>query len=177
MLIVTAKIPRRRLAVSGAAAAVLCCIILIASLIPSSERQAEVFASPSTKGVRTAEDRASYLEHFGWKVSPEPSSVEELKIPEEFDDRYREYLELQASQGFDLSKYAGKRVKRYTYSIENYPTGETGIVANLLIYKNTVIGGEVLSPTMNGFLHGLAMPQIQTEKQESDTQTPVSELS
>lgn len=177
MLIVTAKIPRRRLAVSGAAAAVLCCIILIASLMPSSERQAEVFASSGTKRVRTAEDRASYLEHFGWKVSPEPSSVEELKIPEEFDDRYREYLELQASQGFDLSKYAGKRVKRYTYSIENYPTGETGIVANLLIYKNTVIGGEVLSPTMNGFLHGLAMPQIQTEKQESDTQTPVSELS
>ena len=176
MLIVTAKIPRRRLAVSGAAAAVLCCIILMASLIPLPKHQTEVFASPSPKGVRTAEDRAAYLEHFGWKISPEPSSVEELKIPEEFDDRYQEYLELQAGQGFDLTKYSGKRVKRYTYSIKNYPTGETGVVANLLIYKNTVIGGEILSPTMNGFLHGLAMPQIQTQKQEPDTQTPVSEL-
>ena len=46
----------------------------------------------------------------------------------------------------------------YTYEITNYPTGETGILANLLIYKNTVIGGEVLSPQLDGFLHGLAMP-------------------
>ncbi len=162
MLIVTAKVPRRRLAVSVTAAAMLCCMVLIAALIPSSQQQVETFAAPNPKGVRTAEDRTAYLEHFGWKVAPEPSTVEELQIPEEFDERYQEYLALQSSQGFDLTKYAGKRVKRYTYSVENYPTGETGIVINLLIYKNTVIGGEVLSPTMNGFLHGLAMPQIQT---------------
>ena len=49
-------------------------------------------------------------------------------------------------------------MERYTYEITNYPTGETGILANLLIYKNTVIGGEVLSPQLDGFLHGLAMP-------------------
>ena len=162
MLIVTAKVPRRRLAVSAAAAAMLCCIVLIAALIPPSQQQAEVFAAPNPKGVRTNEDRIAYLEHFGWKISSEPSTVEELKIPEEFDERYREYLALQSGQGFDLTKYAGKRVKRYTYSIENYPTGESGIVIHLLLYKNTVIGGEVLSPTMNGFLHGLAMPQLQT---------------
>ena len=51
-----------------------------------------------------------------------------------------------------------KGVKSNTYEITNYPTGETGILANLLIYKNTVIGGEVLSPQLDGFLHGLAMP-------------------
>ena len=61
-------------------------------------------------------------------------------------------------QGFDLTQYAGKRVKRYTYEIYNYPSGEAGVQANLLIHKNTVIGGEVLSPRLNGFLHGLAMP-------------------
>ena len=49
-------------------------------------------------------------------------------------------------------------MKRYTYEITNYPTGRTGILANLLIYKNTVIGGEVRSPQLDGFLHGLAMP-------------------
>ena len=76
------------------------------------------------------------------------------------DASYDDYLALQSGQGFDLSKYAGKRVKRYTYEITNYPTGETGILANLLIYKNTVIGGEVLSPQLDGFLHGLAMPKI-----------------
>ena len=162
MLIVTAKVPRRKLAISAAAAALMCCAALVLSLIPPAQRQTAAFAVPSPKGVRTAEDRTAYLEDFGWKISPEPISIEELQIPEEFDDRYREYLELQSAQGFDLKKYAGKRVKRYTYQITNYPTGETGIVIHLLLYKNTVIGGEVLSPKMDGFLHGLAMPQIQT---------------
>ena len=61
-------------------------------------------------------------------------------------------------QGFDLEKYAGKRVKRYTYEVFNYPTGESGVQVNLLVCKNTVVGGEVLSPQLDGFLHGLAMP-------------------
>ena len=73
-------------------------------------------------------------------------------------DSYQDYLALQSQQGFDLEKYAGKRVKRYTYEVLNYPTGETGVQANLLIRKNTVVGGEVLSPQLDGFLHGLAQP-------------------
>ena len=79
-------------------------------------------------------------------------------IPEEFDDRYTNYLALQSEQGFDLSKYQGKRVKRYTYEITNYPSGETGVQVSLLIYRNTVIGGEVFTTSLDGFMHGLAMP-------------------
>ena len=68
-------------------------------------------------------------------------------------------IDLQRQQGFDLERYAGKRAKRYTYEILNYPSGETGVQANLLLYKTTVIGGEVLSPRLDGFLHGLSMPE------------------
>ena len=57
-----------------------------------------------------------------------------------------------------MKKYAGKRLKRYTYEITNYPTGESGVQVNLLIYKNTVVGGEVLSAQLDGFLHGLTPP-------------------
>ena len=81
-----------------------------------------------------------------------------MLIPKEMDESYNEYLALQSGQGFDLEKYTGKRAKRYTYEITNYPTGEAGVQVNLLIYKNTVIAGEVLSPQLDGFLHGLAMP-------------------
>ena len=84
--------------------------------------------------------------------------MEELIIPEEFDDTYTQYLALQSGQGFDLTQYSGKRVKRYTYEITNYPTGESGVQAGLLIYKNTVIGGDVLSSQLGGFIHGLEMP-------------------
>ena len=101
----------------------------------------------------------AYLESYGWAVSAQPIAVEELIIPEAFDETYSQYLELQAGQGFDLTDYCGKRVKRYTYEITNYPTGEAGIQAGLLIYKNTVIGGDVLSPQLGGFIHGLEMPE------------------
>ena len=91
-------------------------------------------------------------------MGADPLAIQELLIPQEMDESYTEYLALQTSQGFDLNKYAGKRVKRYTYEVLNYPTGETGVQVNLLICKNTVVGGEVLSPRLDGFLHGLAMP-------------------
>ena len=108
--------------------------------------------------MKSNQDRIDYLSSYGWEVVEEPIATQELLIPKEMDESYDEYLALQGEQGFDLTKYAGKRVKRYTYEVTNYPTGEAGVQANLLLYKNTVIGGEVLSPQLDGFLHGLAMP-------------------
>ena len=158
MLIVTAKLPKRKLTLGVAAAALLCCCAIALNFGQTITRETSAAALPSPKGVRTNQDRIDYLSAYGWQVSEEPLATQELLIPEEMDDSYNEYLALQNGQGFDLQKYAGKRVKRYTYEVLNYPTGETGVQANLLICKNTVIGGEVLSPQLDGFLHGLAMP-------------------
>ena len=119
---------------------------------------AAVWWLPLVRGIRDNDDRVAYLNELGWTVSAEPIATEELLIPDHFDDTYSDYLALQEGQGFDLSRYCGKRVKRYTYEITNYPTGEAGVQVALLVYRSTVIGGEVLSPTTGGFLHGLAKP-------------------
>lgn len=156
MLIVTARLPKRKLTLGVAAAALLCCCAIALNFGQWEEVSAA--ALPNPKGVRSNQDRIDYLSAYGWQVSEEPLATQELLIPDEMDDSYTEYLALQNGQGFDLQKYAGKRVKRYTYEVLNYPTGETGVQVNLLICKNTVIGGEVLSPQLDGFLHGLAMP-------------------
>ena len=158
MLIVTAKMPKRKLTLGVAAAALLCCCAIALNFGHALSREASAPAAPNPKGVRSNQDRIDYLSAYGWQVSPEPVATQELLIPKEMDDSYTEYLALQTGQGFDLQKYAGKRVKRYTYEVLNYPTGEAGVQANLLICKNTVVGGEVLSPQLDGFLHGLAMP-------------------
>lgn len=50
-------------------------------------------------------------------------------------------------------------MKRYTYEITNYPTGETGILANLLIYKNTVIGARSSLPSWTAFSTGWPCPE------------------
>lgn len=158
MFIFTARINKRRL-IAGAAALVLLCGTALAVGSLNTERSVDAAASVTApKKVKTNEDRVAYLESCGWQVEPDPVAVEELLIPEEFDETYEDYLELQSSQGFDLTEYCGKRIKRYTYEITNYPTGETGVQASLLIYKNKVVGGEVLSAQLDGFLHGLEMP-------------------
>ena len=142
MFILTARISRRRL-IAGAAALVLLCGAAAAVNTLTAERTVGAAASSpaSPKGVKTNEDRV------------------ELLIPEEFDQTYEDYLALQESQGFDLTQYRGERVKRYTYEILNYPTGEAGVQADLLLYRNTVIGGDVLSAEIDGFIQGLAMPE------------------
>lgn len=158
MLIVTAKVPRRKLAFGVAAAALACCCALALNFAGPAARQTAATGGPDPKGVKSNQDRVEYLNAYGWEVTEEPLATQELLIPQEMDESYDDYLALQEGQGFNLTKYAGKRVKRYTYEILNYPTGEAGVQANLLIYKNTVVGGEVLSPMLDGFLHGLAMP-------------------
>jgi len=161
VFIFTAKLPRRRIKVGAALLTILCCGTLVLNFGPSLSLEVSATAAPtapSPKGVNSAEKRLEYLNAWGWQVEETQLSSEELLIPEEMDESYNDYLALQLEQGFDLSGYCGKRVKRYTYAITNYPSGETGVQVNLLIYRGKVIGGEVLSPTLDGFLHGLAMP-------------------
>ena len=162
MFILTARINRRRLAAGAAALALLCGAALAIGTVNDDRTVGAAASVSAPKKVKTNEDRIAYLESYGWQVNPKPLAVEELLIPEEFDETYTEYLALQNSQGFDLSKYCGKRVKRCTYEIINYPTGETGVQISLLVYKNEVVGGEVLSAQLNGFLHGLEMPTNKT---------------
>ena len=159
MFIVTAKLRRGKLLAGAVAAVALIGAVVVVSGALSARGVDAVSTSPaSPKGIKTNEDRVSYLESYGWSTTGDAISVEELLIPEEFDETYEQYLKLQSDQGFDLTKYQGKRVKRYTYEITNYPTGETGVQVGILVYKNTVIAGEVLSSQLNGFIHGLSMP-------------------
>ena len=158
MFIFTARLSRKRLAAGAAALILLCGAALAIGTTDSDTTVNTAAAAAASTKVKTNEDRIAYLESYGWQVDPEPVSVEELLIPETFDETYEEYLALQRSQGFDLTELCGKRVKRCTYELTNYPTGETGVQISLLIYKNKVVGGEVLSPQLNGFLHGLEMP-------------------
>ena len=157
MFIFTARLTRGRLVAGLAAAALLCGAVFTAAGALGGEDMA-ASAAVSPKNIRTNQDRVAYLASFGWEVSPDPVAVEELILPEQADETYQSYLDLQAGQGFDLSEYAGKRVKRYTYTVLNYPTGEAHVQANLVLYRNAVVGGDVLCTDLDGFLHGLAMP-------------------
>ncbi len=154
MIIYTARLPKKRLLAAGAAA--LCCLFAVLTFTLTLSGRA-VAVSAEVKNVKTNDDRLAYLNGLGWQVSSQPIATEELLIPEEFDDSYQGYLALQAGQGFDLTQYKGKRVKRYTYQLTNYPTQAEPVQIALLIYKNKVIGGQIQSSS-GSFLHGLTLP-------------------
>lgn len=103
----------------------------------------------------TAQERIAFLSQFGWSVEEEPADVKETVIPESFDDVYERYNELQKEQGFDLTPYCGTRVKQWSYRVLNYPGNESNseqIRANLLVCNGVVIGGDISSTALDGFM-------------------------
>ena len=69
-------------------------------------------------------------------------------------------LVLQKGQGYDLSKYSGKKVMRYVYEINNYPGAQEPVYATVLVYKNKVIGGDVTDTAAQGKIRGFQMPTV-----------------
>ena len=104
--------------------------------------------------IKSNEDRREFLAQFGWKVSDNEIECTEITIPDEFDRIMTEYNELQRRQGLDLSKFKGKNVTRYTYKISNYEGYDGTVYANIIVYKNKVIGGDICSADVKGFIHG-----------------------
>lgn len=168
MIIFTARVPKRQLMAAGAAA--LCCVFAVLAFTLTLGGRA-VAASAEVKHVKTNDDRLAYLNGLGWQVSPQPIATEELLIPEQFDDSYQGYLQLQSDQGFDLNQYRGKRVKRYTYQLTNYPTQAEPVQIALLVYKNKVVGGQIQSSS-GSFLHGLTLPALDSGGPASPAPSP-----
>lgn len=103
---------------------------------------------------KTNEQRVEFLTSFEWEIEQEADEIVDVKIPEEFDDVYENYNALQKRQGCDLKKYAGKRCKRYTYIVTNYPGKPENIRANLLVVNGKLVGGDICSIELEGFIHG-----------------------
>ena len=128
-------------------------VIMILSVVCTA-----LFASAAAKPSQAAEDmssnahRIAFLKACGWEVSAEPVEIVEVTIPAVFDTVYEEYNKLQLKQNFDLSKLMGKRVKRYSYEVLNYENGEKDIQADLLILNNKLVGGDVMSRRIDGFI-------------------------
>ncbi len=157
MIIYAAKLHKKRIFLGLFAFLLLCGAFAVYAGSHNFWASQSVSATVSTQRVKNNEARIAYLEDLGWSVTPTAVAVEELRIPTSFDD-LGEYMAIQADQGFQLGDYAGKKVKRYTYGIENYPDASQNIMASILVYKNKVIGGEIFSADSGQILHGLTLP-------------------
>jgi hypothetical protein len=135
---------------------ILCVVMLIAVLVvailwPLGSASAETF---EPVGGNSNDERVAFLKDLGYEIDAKASTVKEVLIPDEFDDVFERYNKIQKEAGMDLEPYHGKRVKCWTYQVSNIPS--QGVVqANVFIYKNKIIGGDVSSTALDGFMHGL----------------------
>lgn len=115
-------------------------------------------------GIKTNEDRVKFIEQFGVMVADEAVDEQAFTMPEDFDRVILGYNELQKKQGLDLSKYAKKKVTRYTYRVENYDSdGE--VFVNLFIHKGKVVACDICSASPEGFV--LPLTLVDREKLKS----------
>lgn len=158
MVVLTTKVSRGKLAMVVCIALILLVLVLVISARSAEGQTVGTDPAILTAGA-TNDDRIACLEALGWEVSAEALTSQEVRIPEEWNEVFERYNTIQQSQGFDLTPYAGKTVKRYVYAVNNYPGADGQVVATLLVYKDRIIGGDITSTQADGFLHGLAMPE------------------
>ena len=134
--------------------ALITLVAFVPTYVSGDSVQARIDASYNYEKIKNNDDRINFIKQFGWEVEAQPIKEQQVTIPKEFDKVFAAYNEIQRKQGLDLSSFKKKSVMRYTYVVTNYPDYEGEVYINVLIYRNNVIGGDVCSADVNGFVHG-----------------------
>ena len=110
MFIITAKCSKRRVVK----------ILLIFALLLSlflALRACRQSSPPPVIAAGTNEERIGYLASLGWEVNDQPIETLSVTLGETLEEPYLSYNDLQRSQGFDLTRYCGQTLSRYTYVV------------------------------------------------------------
>ena len=153
MVVFSTKFNRKR----AISAVVALAVVLVLIILLAGRRDNNAQATMGSV-VRDNAERVSFLHDLGWQVEEQAIDEQDVIIPKEFTEVYEKYNEIQIAQGFDLSKYAGIEAKRYTYRILNYPEDDVAAVADIIVYRNEIIAGDVQSNKLDGFMVGLEYP-------------------
>ena len=164
MMFMTAKVDLKKILL---VLAVIAAIILLGIWILGGDEDVTT-AAPA---VSTNDGRVEFLKSFGWEVAASPVESSQVKIPKASTEVFDRYNQLQKSQGYDLTQFAGKNVMRFVYQITNFPGATEPVYATLLVYKNQVIGGDITYTAAKGQIRGFKMPagteQTQTTQESS----------
>ena len=146
-------ITRRRMALMSLALGLVIGSALLLAGCFGGDKETEVITAA------TNEERVAYLEGLGWQVEPQPIETLDLQLPEKLEGEWDAYAKLQKGQGLPFSEFAGQAVKRYTYTVTNYPDIPQGVQANLYLWGDQIIGGDVIFTGQGGFQTDLAFPK------------------
>ena len=146
MFVVSVKTGKKRMILVLAALLAVLTALLAAAKLLGAAHGADSLPAGETNG-----ERLAFLAGYGWEAEEEPVELREVVIPDEFDDVYLRYNEVQKAQGMDLLPYAGKTCSQWIYNVTNYPS-EGAVHASILVLDGKIIGGDLSSTEIDGFL-------------------------
>ena len=146
MFVVSVKTGKKRMILVLAALLAVLTALLAAAKLLGTAHGADSLPAGETNG-----ERLAFLAGYGWEAEEEPVELREVVIPDEFDDVYLRYNEVQKAQGMDLLPYAGKTCSQWIYNVTNYPS-EEAVHASILVFDGKIIGGDLSSTEIDGFL-------------------------
>lgn len=150
MYVISVKLDKSKIFATLAAL----CIVVAVACVAFPQRASDVLSSNISTSAKSTDEHIAFLNAYGYNVEEKPVSIQEIIIPSEFSTAYEKYNEYQKLSGFDLSKYKSYRVKKYTYKVIGYNDSGEEVVANVIVYNDKVIGGDISSTTLGGFTHG-----------------------
>lgn len=135
------KQSKKKLIIFAALGAVLA-VICVAATVSILEKPRDTAKSDS-RGEYSLDvkngDFSAFFSQLGIDSESAPESEQSVRIPDEFDEVYNEYNELQKKAGLDLSAYKGKQAKQLKFRLKNGAAD----YAVLLVTDNRVIGGHL----------------------------------
>ncbi len=134
MFVLSVKATRRHILLT-----VLCIAAIIAVLIAGWCFPAERTMMTTATSVNGSDDVAcaAFLRSLGYEAQLPAAEVREIRLPDVFDEALNTYNALQRQVHFDLSGYAGMRVKYRTYHLDE------SAFAHLYVYNGSIIGGDI----------------------------------
>ena len=168
MMVMTAKVNMKKTIILLVAVAA----VIIAMIMAVGGSDAQTTSAPTLTG---NDARVKFLTDFGWEVANAPVESSQVRIPDTVSEVFDRYNQLQKSQGYDLSKLAGKNAMRYVYKVTNYPGATDPVYATVLVYRDRIVGGDVTNTSPNGKVHGFKMPQSPIDSTTPSETTPTGQ--
>ena len=150
MCVITTKVSKTKLA----AIVTLLIAVLVLAAIAAAAKTGTPEAADARNG-ESNEARVAYVTQQGWQVNAEPVQTQSIKIPAEDSEVFRRYNELQKSQGFDLTQYAGRQATRYVYEVLNAEDAEGPVYATIFVLDGKIVGGDVTDTAPAGKMRGI----------------------
>ena len=147
MFVLSVKTTRKRLGSTLLCAVLLLTVLTVSIFVPSPAATATAVAAA------TEEQQLTFLRSLGYEADKTPLSVQDIRLPDEADSTTETYQKIQKEAGFDLSGYAGQRVKCWSWAVKN--DSLESATAHLLVYEGKLIGGDVSISGENGSMRPL----------------------